>query len=347
MRRIPRNLLSAAPWYLLGLIGGVTAVAQEEAATEEPAPPADIAETAGAWWARMSQPDFRAEVFEALVNIAAIIIISAIVYFVAMALFNRAIRRVDRQTERAVQPARRRKQRIGTALELVRSVVRWVILITAGVWVLASAGMDIRPLLAGAGVVGLAIGFGAQNLVRDLVSGFFILLEGQYAVGDYVLVGANFGMVESIGIRVTVLKDLDNQRHYLPNGSIVQVTVYEEPFVNQMVEVPLANPDQCDEANRVVAETIKRLQQEYERYLVYYDPPISLMCDNSALVRLPVAIFPTQDWLVNEEIPASLKDALTAAEIPLPEGRNIRVYLDLTRMPEYRYRDGDDEGEVV
>ncbi len=340
-----QRLLRTIFGYLL-LLTPTLALAQEEAVEEAPTPP-DVAETAGLWWARMGDAEFHAAAIAAFINIAAIILISGIVYIVAMSLFTRAIRRVDRETERAVQPTRRRKQRIGTVLELVRSVVRWVILITAGVWILASAGMDIRPLLAGAGILGLAVGFGAQNLVRDIVSGFFVLLEGQYAVGDYVQVGANFGMVESVGMRVTVLKDLDNQRHFVPNGNIAQVTVYEEPFVNQVIEVPLADADQCDAANEVVASTMGRLQEEYKGYLVYYEPPVSIMCDDGGLIRVPVAIFPTQDWLANEEIPATIKDALDSAEIPLREGRNVRVYLDLSRMPEYRHADDGRDGEVV
>lgn len=342
MRSTCRGPLLAILTHLL-LLTPLLAFAQDEA-DEAPPPPPDVAETAGLWWARMGSAEFRADVLAALINIAAIIIITGVIYLVAMSLFGRAIRRVEHETEQAVQPIRRRKQRIVTALDLVRSIVRWVILITAGIWLLAAAGMDIRPVLAGAGVLGLAVGFGAQNLVRDLVTGFFILLEGQYAVGDYVRVGGSFGMVESIGMRVTVLKDLDNQRHLIPNGTIAAATVYEEPFINHVVEVPLASGDQCEEANRVVGETIDRLQQKYQRYLVYHEEPSSVMCDEVPLVRLPVAVFPTQDWVVTEEIPVSINEALAAADIPLREGRAIRTYMDLSRMPEYRHHDG--EGEV-
>lgn len=328
----------------LSLLVPSLASAQEDAPEEAPSPP-DVAETAGLWWARMGDPEFQARVFGALLNVAAIVVISIIIYAIALALVGRAIARMERQAELAAQPGRRRKQRVVTVLELARSIIRWVILITAGIWILASAGMDIRPVLAGAGVVGLAVGFGAQNLVRDIVSGFFILLEGQYAVGDYVQIGASFGMVESIGMRVTILKDLDNQRHFIPNGTVALVTVYEEPFVNHIVEIPLADGEHCEEANRVVGEVAGQLQHEYPRYLVYAEAPRSIMCDDGALVRLPVAIFPTQDWLVNEEIPASIREALAAAGIPLREGRAIRVYMDLSRMPEYRY--ADDEGEAA
>ncbi|MGC9318935.1 MAG: mechanosensitive ion channel family protein [Armatimonadota bacterium] len=322
--------------------------AQEEGGGEQPPPPPpDLGEQAGLWWAKLQDPEFQAKVLAGLISAVTVIVITAIIYTVVILLFRRAIARVERDTEEAVQPDRRRKQRVVTVLELLRSVASWVILITGFVWVLASVGMDIRPVLAGAGVLGLAVGFGAQNLVRDIVSGFFMLLEGQYAVGDYIQVGGNFGMVESIGMRVTVLKDLDNQRHFLPNGSITQVTVYEEPFVNYVVEVPLASADDCERAVQELAKMARALKTEYERYLVHYDEPTSVIADGGAVVRLPVAVFPTQEWLVNEEIPTSINDTLAGAEIPLREGRSPRVYMDLTRMPQYRYREEKGEGEVV
>lgn len=313
----------------------------QEGEAEEETSPMDLAETAGEWWAKFQQPEFIAGMVTGLVNILAVVIISGVIYFAVMMLFGRAVRRIEMDAGHAVQRERRRKQRVVTALELVRSVIRWVIIITAFVWILASAGMDIRPVLAGAGVLGLAVGFGAQNLVRDIVSGFFVLLEGQYAVGDYVRIGPNFGMVESVGIRVTVLKDLDNQRHYVPNGSIALVTVYEEPFVNYVVEVPLADPADCEKATAAIAEMIHRVQREYERYLVYHDEPRAVMCDGAAIVRLPVAIFPTQEWLVNEEIPAAIGDTLNQKEISMREGRNVRMFTDLSRMPEYRVDNGE------
>jgi moderate conductance mechanosensitive channel len=341
LRRTAERIFAVAS--VLVFFPGLLLAQDEE--TELESAPLDLAETAGEWWARFQQPEVIAEMVTGMVNILAVVIISGTIYVVAMILFGRAVQRIEKDAVLAVPGERRRKQRVVTALELVRSVIRWVIIITSFVWILASAGMDIRPVLAGAGVLGLAVGFGAQNLVRDIVSGFFVLLEGQYAVGDYVRIGANFGMVESVGIRVTVLKDLDNQRHYVPNGSITLVTVYEEPFVNHIVEVPLADPGDCEKATAAVGAMIRRVQREYQRYLVYHEEPRAVMCDSAAIVRLPVAIFPTQDWLVNEEIPAAIRDALTQEEIAMREGRDVRVFMDLTRMPEYRTLNG--EGEVA
>jgi small conductance mechanosensitive channel len=292
----------------------------------------------------VQEPEFTAQVMMAITNIAAVLVITAVIYIIVMALFGRGMSRLEQGAGEMRLPHKRRAQRVVTALDMGRSVARWVIIFTGLVWVLASAGMDIRPVLAGAGVLGLAVGFGSQNLVRDIVSGFFILLEGQYAVGDYIRVGTTFGMVESIGVRVTVLKDLDNQRHYLPNGTIAAVTVYEEPFINLVVEVPVADAESCARARDVVAETVSRIQEKYPRQLVYHDPPEAVACETGGLVRQPVAIFPTQEWLVTEEIPTSIKEALTAAEIEVPETRAIRSYSDLGRMPQYRYR--GEEGVV-
>lgn len=342
--RLSRMLLTVvmagAAWSRVVMSG-----AQEET-VEENVPPPDVAEVLGTWWARLEDPQFLSHLVSALLSILTVAIITTIIYLIVMILFRRAVIRVERQTEEAVQPDRRRKQRIVTVLELLRSVAKWVILITGGVWILASAGMDIRPVLAGAGVLGLAVGFGAQNLVRDIVSGFFMLLEGQYAVGDYIQVGANFGMVESIGMRVTVLKDLDNQRHFIPNGTIASVTVYEEPFVNYVVEVPLADAADSGRAVETLATLAEALEKEYERYLVYHKQPQPVTVDDIAVVRLPVAVFPTQDWLANDEIPASIKEAFAEAQIPIREGRNIRVYMDLSRMPEYRYSEEADDSTI-
>jgi len=348
LQRDSRPNPTGALTVALSALASVAAWAQENAAGDQPpAPPPRVSDTMGSWWAKLYEPELLRRLAVAATEVLTVVVITVIVYAVVMLLFARAATRVERETEQAIQPDRRRKQRIVTVIELLRSVAKWVILITGGVWVLAAAGMDIRPVLAGAGVLGLAVGFGAQNLVRDLVSGFFILLEGQYAVGDYVQIAGNFGMVESIGMRVTVLRDLDNQRHYLPNGTIAAVTVYEEPFVNYVIEVPLADAEHGARAGQIITDVAAVLKRAYPRYLVYHGPAERAQADGGAAIRLPVAIFPTQEWLATEEIPAAIRDALAEAEIPLREGRAIRQYTDLSRMPEYRYSEEVGEGEVV
>ena len=271
-----------------------------------------------------------------------ILIIAVIVYAAVMMMFARALRRAEQQAEQAVDPRRRRQQRIVTVLALLRSIAKWVIMLTSGIWVLSAVGMDIRPLLAGAGIIGLAIGFGAQNLVRDFFSGFFILLEGQYAVGDYVQVAGLFGLVESIGVRVTILRDFDNQHHHIPNGTIGAVTVYEQPYVSFVVETPLADHQQAAPAAQAIRELAHELRAEYPHHLVHAGQLTTVEHDTGALVRLPLAVFPTQEWFCNEEVPQRINEALAARQIALPEGRKIRTYNDLSQMPEYKEKETED-----
>ena len=303
---------------------------------EEPVNTAtDPAETIGVLWAKFTDPEFLSQLVADLVTVLFVLILTAIVYMLVMMVFKRAIVRMDRDASEAVQPQRRRAQRVVTVLALVRSISKWVIFITGGVWALDSVGINIGPLLAGAGVLGLAIGFGAQNLVRDLVSGFFLLLEGQYAVGDYVQVGPLFGMVESIGMRVTVLLDLDNQRHYLPNGGISTVTVYEEPFVNHIIETPIADGANPEKLAAMIDQLVCELQEQYPHYLVYHGDAFVVASDDGPLVRISAAGFPTQDWIVTEELPMSIRELLRREGIALQEGRDVRTYMDLSRMPIY------------
>ncbi|MDF2558300.1 MAG: mechanosensitive ion channel protein MscS [Bacillales bacterium] len=111
-----------------------------------------------------------------------------------------------------------------TLVKLLENVVTYVVGFITFVTVLSIVGIDIAPILAGAGVLGLAIGFGAQNLVKDVITGFFIIFEDQFAVGDKVKINGFEGTVEEIGLRTTKIKGENDERHIIPNGSIVQVT---------------------------------------------------------------------------------------------------------------------------
>ncbi len=109
-------------------------------------------------------------------------------------------------------------------VRLLQNVFSYAIYFVAGVMILETLSVDVRGLLAGAGIVGLAVGFGAQNLVKDIITGFFIIFEDQFSVGDYVRVGTFEGTVEEIGLRTTKIKSWTGEINILPNGSIVEVT---------------------------------------------------------------------------------------------------------------------------
>jgi len=219
-------------------------------------------------------------------------------------------------------------------LGLLANIVKWVIGIGALLWALSVFNVNVTPVLAGAGIVGIAVGFGAQTLVRDTISGFFLLLEGQYVVGDYVDIGGKFGLVQAIGLRVTVLKDLDNRLHYIPNGTIATVTVYEQRFVSYVVEVPLAGPEDAHRGADVIRSVVADMVEDFPRHLpMAGTPQAHISGGGTSCVRVSLAVFPTQDWLATDEFPARVRSALAGAEIPIPDGRTIRTYPDLSHMP--------------
>ncbi|MFO7946919.1 MAG: mechanosensitive ion channel family protein [Armatimonadota bacterium] len=263
-----------------------------------------------------------------------VIVLALLTYWIVHTFIARARRRLEQDAEEADARSRQRLQRAITVLELVGNVAKWIIGIGAVLWLLVTLGVPIAPLLAGAGIIGIAFGFGSQTLVKDLISGLFLLIEGQHAVGDYVEISGKFGLVEAIGLRVTVLKDLDNQLHYLPNGTITAITVYEEPFVNYMVEVPVSSDGDAKAVMEKMQEVIADMKDEFPQHLPLAGPVrVDRTESGQSVVRIPVGVFPTQEWLANEAVPARANQVLQELEITLPPGRQVRTYADLSRMP--------------
>src|SRR5262249_8620343 len=131
----------------------------------------------------------------------------------------------------------RATQRAETLRQIVRSVVKFALFIFVGLTITSDFGFNIAPLLASVGIAGVAIGFGAQSLVKDVISGFFILLEDQYGVGDVIKVGEHSGVVEHMSLRATVLRNLEGQVHVIPNGTIQAVTVLTKEWARAVVDV--------------------------------------------------------------------------------------------------------------
>ncbi|MFP3904943.1 MAG: mechanosensitive ion channel family protein, partial [Armatimonadota bacterium] len=273
-----------------------------------------------------------------------VIVLALLTYWIVHAFIARARRRLEKDAEGADARSRQRLQRAITVLELVGNVAKWTIGIGAVLWLLVTMGVPIAPLLAGAGIIGIAFGFGSQTLVKDLISGLFLLIEGQHAVGDYVEISGKFGLVEAIGLRVTVLKDLDNQLHYLPNGTITAITVYEEPFVNYVIEIPVPSEDAASRVMDRMQDVVADMKDEFPQHLPLAGPVrVDKTKSGQNVVRVPVGVFPTQDWLANEEVPARATQALQELEITIPPGRQVRTYADLSRMPlPPKYEDVED-----
>jgi moderate conductance mechanosensitive channel len=212
--------------------------------------------------------------------------------------------------------------------ETLSSVVRWIlqtgILIVATMMVLGAIGVEIGPIIAAAGIVGLAIGFGAQNLVQDVISGFFILLEDQVRVGDVVQLNDKGGLVERITLRTTILRDLAGNVHYVRNGKIDIVTNMTKDYSRYVFEVGVSYRENVDEVIGVLKEVDAGLRADPE----FKDDilqPIEVMGldkfgDSALIIKARTTTKPIKQWRVGREFNRRLKikfDEL-GIEIPFP-----------------------------
>ncbi|MGI6566098.1 MAG: mechanosensitive ion channel family protein [Firmicutes bacterium] len=152
-------------------------------------------------------------------------------------------------------------KRLQTLMNILNSAVRYVVYFVGAVTVLERLGVPTGSIVATAGIGGLAIGFGAQNLVRDVITGFFILMENQYSVGDYVQIGDVTGVVEELGMRVTKLRDKSGALHIIPNGLIEQVTNNMGPAMRVLFNVLVSHDEDLDKVLAIIEGLFQELRQ--------------------------------------------------------------------------------------
>ncbi|MBT9167638.1 MAG: putative MscS family protein YkuT [Syntrophomonadaceae bacterium] len=149
-----------------------------------------------------------------------------------------------------------------TLVPLLKSIWRYTVYALAVVMVVSRLQiMDIGPILAGAGILGLAVGFGAQNLVRDVISGFFLILEDQFSVGDFITVGSFSGEVEELGLRITKIRDFSDEIHIIPNGKIEAVTNKTRGNLRAMVDVRVCHEEDVDNVLALLEELMREYAQ--------------------------------------------------------------------------------------
>jgi len=208
------------------------------------------------------------------------------------------------------------------------SVVRWglrtVILVVATVMVLGQLGVQIGPIVAAAGVVGLAVGFGAQSLVQDVISGFFILLEDQVRVGDVVTLNDKGGLVERITLRMIILRDFAGNVHYVRNGKVDVVTNMTKEFSNYVFDVGVAYREDPDEVMKVIKDVGEELQQapDYKDDILTPVEVVGLdkFADSAIVIKARIRTRPIKQWRVGREFNRRLKKRFDelGIEIPFP-----------------------------
>jgi moderate conductance mechanosensitive channel len=219
-------------------------------------------------------------------------------------------------------PQARRIQRAETIGAVLRSVVTIVIWSIALLTILEILGINLAPLIAGAGIAGVALGFGAQSLVRDFLSGMFMLMEDQFGVGDVVDTGVATGTVEGVSLRTTRLRDIDGVVWHIPNGTILRVGNKSQQWSRAVVDVPVAFEADTGVATDVIHGVAQGIWHEPDYASVILAEPSVLGVESLApgrvVIRVVVRTQPQQQWRVERELRVRIKAALDAAGIALP-----------------------------
>jgi len=220
-------------------------------------------------------------------------------------------------------------KRTDTLNAIVAQALGLVVLVIAAMMVLEEFGIDIGPILAGAGVLGLAIGFGAQNLVQDVISGFYILLEDQIRRGDVVQIAGRGGFVERVTLRMTVIRDLAGSVHYVRNGQIDVVTNMTKDFSMYVFDVGVAYREDTDEVVGVLRELSDEMRQD-EAYREDILDDIEILgvdqfADSAVIIKARLKTKPIKQWSIGREFNRRMKKAFDARgiEIPFP---HVTVY---------------------
>jgi moderate conductance mechanosensitive channel len=213
----------------------------------------------------------------------------------------------------------RRKQRVRALGSILRSAASVTIFTIAGVAVLGELGINLAPLLASAGVVGIAVGFGAQNMVRDYLSGIFMLLEDQYGVGDVITVGDETGTVEGVSLRVTRMRDVNGIVWHIRNGMIEQVGNESQGWARAVIDFPVPYQANLSAIRMLLSDTAESLWKEpYWRTVMIEQPEVwGAQQVTSAVVtmRIVVKTAPLRQWEVEREMRARVKASLDTAGI--------------------------------
>jgi small conductance mechanosensitive channel len=248
------------------------------------------------------------------------------------------------------ESAHQLEKRAATIGGMVRKTLAAVVWAIAVVMILREFDFDIAPILAGAGVIGLAVGFGAQNLVRDVISGLFMLIENQISVNDVAIINGTGGLVEEINLRTTVLRGLDGTVHIFPNGAITSLSNMTHEFSYYVFDIGVAYKEDTD---RVVA-VLKNVGEEMKRSEKYGPlilEPLDVLgvdqfADSAVVIKARIKTMPVAQWQVGREMNRRIKKRFDSEgiEIPFPHrtvyfgesGMAPRIQIDNTTRDELK-----------
>lgn len=225
---------------------------------------------------------------------------------------------------RTKSPLRISERREATLVRLIQNVFTYAVYFIALVMILETMTIEVKGLLAGAGIVGLAVGFGAQNLVKDVITGFFIIFEDQFSVGDYVRIGAFEGTVEEIGLRTTKIKSWTGEINILPNGSIIEVTNFSLHNSIAFVDVSISYEEDIQKAEKIILELLEELPGKYEDMVKTPELlGVQTMQANEVVMRITSEVKPMRHFHISRMIRKEVRMRLNEYGIEVPFAKMI------------------------
>lgn len=213
-------------------------------------------------------------------------------------------------------------KRIDTIIRLIRQAFVIILWLTATLIILNEVGIEIGPILAGAGIMGIAVGFGAQNLVRDIISGFFIILENQIRVGDVAIINGTGGLVEKIKFRTVVLRDLGGVIHIFPNGTITTLSNMTNEWSAYIFEIGIAYKENTDHVIEIMRKVGENLFNDANFKNSMFEEPeifgVEKFDDSAVIIKGRIKTKPIKQWFVGREYLRRIKYAFDENNIEIP-----------------------------
>jgi len=222
-----------------------------------------------------------------------------------------------------------REKRARTAASLLRTVGTTLVVIVAVMMAFREIGLDITPLIAGAGVAGLAIGFGAQSLIKDIIAGFFILLEDQFHVGDVIQAAGVSGQVEQMTLRMTIIRDLQGTVHFIPNGEIKVVSNLTKEWSRAVLEIGVGYEEDVDRVIALLSEIGRSLAEDESFGKLVLEPPqvlgVEALTDSQVTIRMLTKTVPFKQWEVARELRRRIKTRFDREGIRTPYPHRVII----------------------
>jgi len=259
--------------------------------------------------------------------------------FVVRWVLHKVVDRIARRAEKGVMPDRldpasiaRRAQRAETMAGVFQSVITVIVIAVVTTMILSEVGVNIAPIIASAGIIGIALGFGAQSLVKDFLSGIFIFMEDQYGVGDVVDLGEAIGSVEAVTLRMTRLRDVNGTVWFVPNGEIVRVGNQSKNWSRAVVDVGVGYSEDLARVQQVLREVAHDMWEDEDFKGVIIEEPevtgVEMLAADSVTIRVLVKTAPLQQWGVARTLRQRIKARFDHEGIEIPFAQRVVWHRD-------------------